>query len=53
MSKRTRRTQYRTVDTSTLAGLKTAKRLHRNGWKTARVGLFLIWFYRVPNSTEV
>ena len=40
------RTKYRTVDTSTLKGLQLAERLHTNGWKTARVGLFLIWFYK-------
>ena len=38
-----RRTQCRTVDTSTLAGLKTAERLHANGWKTLRTGLFLVY----------
>lgn len=38
--------EYRTVDTSTLAGLRAAERLHVAGWKTARVGLFLVWFYR-------
>lgn len=38
--------QYRTVDTSTLKGLKEAERLHTSGWKTASVGLFTIQFYK-------
>jgi len=42
------RTQYRTVDTSTLQGLKLAECLHRNGWTIARTGLFLIYFYKRP-----
>ncbi len=36
--------KYKTVDTSTLKGLKLAERLHMNGWKTIRVGLFLVYF---------
>jgi hypothetical protein len=36
--------QYRTVDTSTLKGLKEAERLKESGWTIDRVGLFLIWF---------
>lgn len=36
--------KYRTIDTSTLKGLKQAERLHENGWKIIRTGLFLIWF---------
>lgn len=39
-------TEYKSVDTSTLEGLKEAERLHVAGWKTARVGLFIIQFYR-------
>ncbi len=35
---------YKTVDTSTLDGLKQAERLHVNGWRTNRVGLFLVQF---------
>lgn len=38
--------QYKTVDTSTLKGLKQAERLKAQGWKIGRVGLFLIQFYR-------
>lgn len=38
------KTKYRIVDTSTLKGLKLAERLHVNGWKMDRVGLFLVWF---------
>lgn len=40
------RYEYKTVDTSTLEGLKAAERLHAAGWKTDRVGLFIIWFSR-------
>lgn len=39
-------THYRTVDTSTLKGLKTAERLHTTGWTTYSVGLFMIYFYK-------
>lgn len=39
-------TKYRTVDTSTLKGLRTAERLHANGWITYSVGLFIIKFYK-------
>ena len=38
--------KYRTVDTTTLKGLKTAERLHANGWKMGRVTPFSIQFYR-------
>jgi len=38
--------EYRTVDTSTVKGLKEAERLHRAGWKIIRTGLFLIQFER-------
>jgi hypothetical protein len=38
--------KYKTVDTSTLKGLKRAERLHQNGWKTASVGLFRIQFFK-------
>jgi len=38
--------EYRTVDTSTIAGVEEADRLHANGWTTVRVGLFLIYFQR-------
>jgi hypothetical protein len=40
-------TQYKTVDTSTLKGLKQAERLHMNGWKQMRVGLFTVQFIKV------
>ena len=39
-------TQYKTVDTSTLAGLKEAERLQRFGWTLYSVGLFLLKFYK-------
>lgn len=38
--------EYRTIDTSTLKGLKLAEKLHMVGWKTDRIGLFMIWFSR-------
>lgn len=38
--------EYRTVDTSTLRGLRHAERLHRDGWTMGSVGLYLIQFYR-------
>jgi hypothetical protein len=38
--------EYKTIDTSTLKGLKQAERLHASGWKTIRVGLFLVYFER-------
>lgn len=41
-----RNIEYRTVDTSTLKGLRQAERLHAAGWVTYSVGLFLIKFYR-------
>ncbi len=39
-------TLYKTVDTSTLKGLKQAERLHMNGWTIIRSGLYLIQFMR-------
>lgn len=38
--------EYKTCDTSTLKGLKAAERLHQDGWKIIRNGLFLIQFER-------
>jgi len=40
------RIEYRTIDTSTLKGLKRAERLQARGWTIGRVGLFLVQFYR-------
>ena len=39
-------TQYRTVDTSTLAGLQEAEKLKAAGWQIYRSGLFLVYFLR-------
>ena len=39
-------TKYRTVDTSTLAGLRTAERLKAHGWICYSVGLFILKFYK-------
>ncbi len=40
------KTKYKTVDTSTLKGLKQAERLYTNGWKIIRAGLFTIQFVK-------
>lgn len=40
------RFEYRTVDTSTLEGLKQAEWLKEHGWKIIRTGLYLIQFER-------
>ena len=40
------KTEYRTVDTSTLKGIQEAERLHIAGWRTVRCGLFLVYFER-------
>ncbi len=39
-------TQYKTVDTSTLKGLKLAETLKAKGWTIYRTGLFLIYFIK-------
>lgn len=39
-------TQYRTVDTRTVAGIRQAERLHTSGWRTVSVGLFRVQFVR-------
>jgi len=36
--------KYKTIDITTVEGLKQAERLHTSGWKTIRVGLFSIQF---------
>ena len=36
--------KYKTVDTSTLEGLRQAERLHNTGWSIVRTGLFLVYF---------
>jgi hypothetical protein len=36
--------KYRTVDTSTLAGLKAAERLHVSGWRMIRSGIYIVQF---------
>jgi hypothetical protein len=40
------KTEYKTVDTNTLKGLKHAERLKANGWQIVRSGLFTIQFKR-------
>lgn len=44
--------EYKTIDTTTLKGLKQAERLHIAGWKTIRLGLTYIQFerYKEPKS---
>jgi hypothetical protein len=39
-------TRYRSVDTSTLRGLRAAERLKANGWICYSVGLFILKFYK-------
>jgi len=39
-------TQYETVDTSTLKGLKRAEFLKSQGWTIYKTGLFLIYFLK-------
>lgn len=39
-------TQYKTVDTSTIEGLKLAERLKGQGWVIYKTGLFLIYFLK-------
>ena len=39
-------TKYKSIDTSTLKGLKQAERLHANGWTCYSVGLFILKFYK-------
>lgn len=38
------RVKYRTIDVTTLKGLKEAERLHMAGWKVIRPGLFTMVF---------
>lgn len=40
------KTRWRTVDTSTINGLKEAEHLKLCGWTIYRTGLFLITFYK-------
>lgn len=40
------RTEYKTVDTSTVAGIEAAEKLQAQGWVMYSVGLYLIKFYR-------
>jgi hypothetical protein len=44
--------EYRTVYTSTLQGLKEAERLHMNGWKQGRVGLFSVQYFRQKSTPQ-
>lgn len=46
LAMRCQMTQYKTVDTSTLEGLKQAERLKSQGWTIYRTGLFLIYFLK-------
>jgi len=36
--------KYKTVDTSTLEGLKQAERLLENGWRIIQTGLYILVF---------
>lgn len=37
--------KYKTVDTSTIAGIEQAEKLQAAGWVIYRVGLFLLYFH--------
>ena len=41
-----KRTEYKSVNTHTLAGLQEAEALKQAGWKIVRTGLFMVWFVR-------
>lgn len=43
-------TEYKTVDTTTLAGLREAEHLHETGWKIVRVGPFTTQFCKTEFS---
>lgn len=40
------KTKYKTVDTSTMTGIKQAEALHSSGWKMGSVGFYTIQFYK-------
>lgn len=42
--------EYRTIDTTTLKGLREAERLHKQGWQQVRVGPFTTQFRRVKSK---
>lgn len=44
--------QYRTVDTSTLKGLKRAEWYKAHGWKIISSGLYLIQFEKKTPKTK-
>ena len=41
-----KRVLYRTIDTTTLTGLRLAERLHTNGWKVAWSSFWTVRFWR-------
>lgn len=45
-------TRYQSVDTSTLAGLKKAERLHAQGWTCYSVGMFTMKFSKKFPTTK-
>lgn len=47
MTKRRLTKEYRTIDISTVDGLRAAERLQKIGWKIDRCGLFYIYMSRV------
>jgi hypothetical protein len=46
------KTDYKTVDIRTPAGLKKAEKLQEKGWKIATAGLYLIQFYKRKKEKE-
>jgi hypothetical protein len=45
-----RNTEYCIVDTSTIAGLRKAERLHAAGWKVYFTGLFILRMSRTVSK---
>jgi hypothetical protein len=44
--------EYKTVDTSTISGLKEAEKLQEDGWTIGSVGLFRVQFYKENESKD-
>lgn len=38
--------EYKTIDVSTVKGIRRAELLHMSGWQTIQVGLFRVQFSR-------
>lgn len=40
------KTEYKSISTHTLEGLREVERLMNNGWRIYRTGLFMVWLSR-------